>query len=161
MAGWIPEICRPISAVSQAWNDYNVSNIDDAVVNPNAGDGSCIGASKLEDNTTQSYNLAQPASKFIGIIDKITVDIRARKVEAPGNPSVSITINGVTLAAQTIVLTTSFAYYTKTFVGHWSLADLLAGFILNFTAGTVTKNDYFEIDVAYATIFGYPIPGMV
>jgi hypothetical protein len=150
---------RPYLSINTLWGTNDVAYIRDDATFPTADDTTYIAASDSDDNESQQYYLAI----FGGvpyIFDQLIVKVRA--LYSTSNVlSVSLSIGGVELARTALTLTTSFADYTITYAGQWSMADLV-DWQVNFISGTIASAGYLRVSLASVDCYGYRIyPQMV
>jgi hypothetical protein len=139
----MPEIIRPNSEVNAAWFTPTVGNIDDAVLDPTAGDGITAvegpGASG-----EQAYGFPAPSIQRVGSI--VLKMYAMRDASGPTEFDVRLKVNGVFTASQSVSIGTSFGWVTATFSGQWTAITAIESWITINAMGPAQQG---IVDVLY------------
>jgi hypothetical protein len=155
MAGWITQICRPIANVTSVWNANTYANIDDAVLDPAAGDGVTITANASDDNETQSYKIALPVIPVM--VDLLTLEIYSKGGGAYPTFVANLIVNGVTVRTSNIFAGSDYGWTAAAVFVTLNMGQLGNQFQLDFVSPAMASEDYIYIDVAYVTVRGWPM----
>ena len=152
---------RPYSAINTNWYDSTVANIRDDATFPTPDDTTYILAAPADTGETQSYVMAIFAGtgRVAALIDKLVINVRAKKGTSSTHAfSAALKIGGVQLTPVTVPITTSWADYTCTFNGTWTITDM-EGWSLDLIANTVPSGAFNGIYVSLVSVdvYGFPI----
>lgn len=147
---------RPIADIlnGAASGDYNA--IDDPVSDPSAGDGTPITWATAQSGN--AYRAKMGVINILGTASQIVLKVNCKSTVA-NFCYMNIFLAGVQTAAQTLTVTTSFAWYTLTLNGTFSKTQL-SSLQCQFTADNLSgKSDSAALDVMYASITYVEAPG--
>lgn len=145
---------RPNGNNSIGWTGASYVNIDDAVSQPTAGDGSIIKPAKANDNSDCDFDLDDCGSTIYNITS-VVVWVYGYSTEADKTMEVNLNISGWQ-TEQTITFTGSYSWYSKTFTpasGTWTQAQMDA-MLVRISSNTVANDNTWWIDTIYCYVTG-------
>jgi len=150
-------IVRPNANNNELWSGHDYINIDEVVVQPNAGGGDVISADKYDDMERQQYDMQTLSG--VESVTQIVLWVYASGIPLESYKYLRLNIapGGVWQTEQSKALTTSMAWYSATFNGTWTQADL-DSLLIGLTTDTMGTNDNTAVDVAYCEIYGTLVP---
>ena len=150
-------IVRPIADLLNGAQSGNFSSVADAVVDPNAGDGTVmLWAADQSGNVFRAK--MGPIPPYLGTASQVVMKVYCRS-DVAMYCYMTMLLNGVQLASSTLTVTSSLAWYTLTYTGTLTKTQL-SGLQCQFTPDNLEgKGDDATLDVMYAEITYVEAPG--
>lgn len=150
-------IVRPIADLINGSAVGNFSSVNDAVVDPTAGDG--FPMTWTDDQSGNAYRAKMgPMPPYLGTASQVVMKVYC-KSDISMYCYMTMLLNGVQLASSTLTVTSSYAWYTLTYTGTLTKTQL-SGLQCQFTPDNLSgKNDDAALDVMYAEITYVEAPG--
>jgi hypothetical protein len=97
------QILRPIGNINTAWANFDYQQIDDAVIDPTAGDATGLFVDNADDTKTQKWSLP---SSLLRTLTRIDFHVNgSRGAVSGGSMTLSLRANGVEIESAAIRLT--------------------------------------------------------
>lgn len=147
-------ILRPNGNNNTNWNLNDYTLIDDIVTQPVAPTTGSDYAypNKNDDSESQEWTL-EDCPTHISSVTSVIVWVYGKSTEADPTMDVNINVNSSWQTAQTITFTSSYAWYSKTFTGTWTEANM-NGMLVRLTTKSIVNNLTWEIDALYCYVTG-------
>lgn len=146
MSTTVTDILRPLAAESATWAGFDITQIADEVVEPNAGDS----VTAVADTAEQVVTMGAPAAEGYSHVSRIEIKLLAARALGDADLVVRVRIGGKWLAPITVVLTDDLAWHTASYevsTSRGELSDLAVGLAKDGTALAI-------IDVLYVATDG-------
>lgn len=142
------ENIRPTSNVNSNWDVNTYANIDENVVEPNAGNGDTINWDKNDDGEKQEYNMGNTTYTAI---TKLVLWIYTRTLDDGG--TVARMKIGATDSGD-LSLPNDDSWHSKTWNGTWTQAEVNSLTVELEAPARIGGSKYGEFDVVYVEVTG-------